>query len=125
MNSDLLNNIKKYVKYDNYIREEEKKLKNIKKKRDEYSEKILNNIIKNKLSDNDIRVGNSKITCKESKNLTTLNQKFIKENIRNYFKEHYTKMSDVDQEKISNDIFEYILNSRKITKKLSLKRIFN
>ena len=73
MNSELSTYVQKYVKYDDYIKKEEDKLKQFKKQKELYSKKILENMVENKISQSDIKIGNSKIFCKEHKTMTSIN----------------------------------------------------
>lgn len=120
---NIKNIIREYIQYDNLIIKEESKLKKIKKKREELSSEITNYFDKeNKLNIN-IKAGDSKLSCKESITYSNLNQCFIKKHINSYFKENYKNMSENDVNKLSESIFNHILNSRIEKKKIVLKRI--
>merc|ERR1711981_1263790 len=105
-------------------REQEKKLRKLKKDRDSFSNDIINFMIQGSNRNTDIKIGQSKITCQENKTMSSLNQGFIKSSIHNFFIEKYPNILRQKKD-IPDEIFNYILNSRKQTKKIILKRIFN
>ena len=86
---DIKDSIKNYVKYDDYIKEQEKKLRKLKKERDSFSNDIINFMIQGNNRNTDIKIGQSKIICQENKTMSSLNQNFIKSSIRNFFIEKY------------------------------------
>ena len=120
---NLKNIIKEYIQLDDFVIKEESKLRKIKKKRDELSSEITNYFTKKNKLDINIKVGDSKLSCKESITYSNLNQCFIKKHISTYFKENYKNMSENDVNKLSESLFNHILNSRIKKKKILLKRI--
>ena len=125
ISSDIKETIANYIKYDNHIREQESKIKKIKKERDILSNDILNYMINNKLSSSDIRVGDSKLRYHENKSMSSLNQKYIKQKLEEYFLEKHSNMGEQKCIAIANSVYDYIISSRKYKKKIILKRIFN
>lgn len=120
---DIKAKIKEFIEYDNYINNQNKKLKNIKKKKDDLDREIVNYLEKKNLTKQNIKIENSKIICKESKTYSTLNQNFIKKNLRSYFNENHKNMSDSAINNLVEAILNYILKSRTEKTKISLKRI--
>lgn len=120
---DIKAKIKEFIEYDNYINIQNKKLKNIKKKKDDLDREIVNYLEKKNLTKQNIKIENSKIICKESKTYSTLNQNFIKKNLRSYFNENHKNMSDSAINNLVEAILNYILKSRTEKTKISLKRI--
>ena len=120
---DIKAKIKEFIEYDNYINIQNKKLKNIKKKKDDLDREIVNYLEKKNLTKQNIKIENSKIICKESKTYSTLNQNFIKKNLKSYFNENHKNMSDSTTNNLVEAILNYILKSRTEKTKISLKRI--
>ena len=87
--------IKEFIQYDDYINIQNKKIKNIKKKRDDLDKEIINYLTKKNLTKQNIKLENSKIICKESKSYSSLNQNFLKKHLKCYFSENYTNMSEL------------------------------
>ena len=124
ISSDIKQTIKNYVKYDDYIKDQEKKIRKLKKERDNLSTNIIDFMINQNYKNTDIRVGDSRISCHENKSLTSLNQHFIKNKINSFFIEKHPEIISKNKS-ISTELFNYIINSRKQNKKIALKRIFN
>ena len=120
---DLKSKIKEFIEYDNYINNQNKKLKNIKKKRDNLDKEIVNYLEKKNLTKQNIKIENSKIICKETKTYSSLNQNFLKKNLKSYFDENHKNMSDSATNNLVEAILNYILKSRTEKTKISLKRI--
>jgi len=117
------NNIQSYIQCDDDIKKQEKDLRELKKKREIYSNSIIDYIITNNYINSDIKVNNkSKIIYKETSVNESLNQPMIKRSICNFFNEQFINMTQIKRDKISNELYNYIINSRKSTKKLTLKR---
>ena len=125
INKEIKDLISKYIKYDNYIKDEEAKIRKIKKERESCGNNILDFIINNNINNTDIRVGNSKLRYHENKIMTPLSQGFIKKQIHEYFVEKHPNMNEEKVNNISKDIYNFIITSRKQKKKIVLKRIFN
>ena len=115
--------IKEFIKYNDYINIQNKKIKNIKKKRDDLDKEIINYLTKKNLTKQNIKLENSKIICKESKSYSSLNQNFLKKHLKCYFSENYTNMSELSIKNLVEEILDYILKSRSQKTKISLKRM--
>jgi len=115
--------IKEFIQYDDYINIQNKKIKNIKKKRDDLDKEIINYLTKKNLTKQNIKLENSKIICKESKSYSSLNQNFLKKHLKCYFSENYTNMSELSIKNLVEEILDYILKSRSQKTKISLKRM--
>jgi uncharacterized protein YyaL (SSP411 family) len=112
-----------YIKYDKHIKDQEKILREHKKKRSALETNILNYMVKNKLSNSDIKAGTSKLRYQENKTKTGLNQKFLKSKLEEYFLEKHSNLGEEKCLNIANDIYNYIENGRIYKTKLVLKRI--
>ena len=123
IDTNIKNEIKDYIKYDNYIKEYElkiSKIKKIRKKKKDFITEFLKNHNSNSKS---IKAGNSILKLKETNTKSSLTQKFLKESITNYFKTYYKNLNDHKCIEISENILDFINNSRKTNKKILLKRI--
>ena len=125
INSNFKQNIIKYVNLDDKIREKEHELRKLRKYKESTSTDIIDYIIKNKIYESDIKIGNSKLRYQETKTKTGLGLNVIKMKLRDYFKDKYHHLGNEKCEKFADDIFNYISNSRKTKTKIVLKRIFN
>lgn len=114
---DIVNN---FIRYDDYIKEKETELKLYKKKKKQYSEDLLDFLVKN--NNKTLKIGSNYIKCNETNSLSCLSQSFIKSSIEDYFFTNHKEMSKNKVLKLSNDIFTHIMNSRKSIKKFNLKR---
>ena len=117
--SNITADVKNYIKYDDTIKNIEKKLREYRKQRDLYSSNIIDFILDNNKV---LKVGNDLIKSKETNTMSPLSQSFIKSSIKDYFTINYNSMSEEDVDKLSNDILNHISISRKTNKKLILKR---
>uniref|UniRef100_A0A6C0EL33 Uncharacterized protein n=1 Tax=viral metagenome TaxID=1070528 RepID=A0A6C0EL33_9ZZZZ len=117
--SNITADVKNYIKYDDTIKNIEKKLREYRKQRDLYSSNIIDFILDNNKV---LKVGNDLLKSKETNTMSPLSQSFIKSSIKDYFTINYNSMSEEDVDKLSNDILNHISISRKTNKKLILKR---
>lgn len=113
----------KFIKIDDKIKVNEKALKELRKEQKEISTYLINLISKKSIQDLDIKIGNSKIRYIENQSKSGLSQQFLKETIKNYFSSKYRHFKEEKCILISEDIIKFINDSRKINKKISLKRI--
>ena len=112
-----------YIKCDDYIKTQEKKLREYRKKRTELENTIVDYMFKNNINKSDIKVGDSKLRYHENKTKTNLNQNFIKNKLKEYFLEKHSNLGESKCIGIADDIYNYIENSRIYNKKIVLKRI--
>lgn len=113
----------KFIKNDDKIKINEKALKELRKEQKMISTYIVNLISKKNIQDLDIKIGNSKIRYIENQSKSGLSQQFLKETIKKYFLTKYSNFKEEKCRLISEDIIKFINESRKINKKISLKRI--
>ena len=117
--SNITLDVKNYIKYDDTIKNIEKKLKEYRKQRDVYSSNIIDFILDNNKV---LKIGDILLKSKETNSMTPLTQSFIKSSIKDYFTIYYNSMSIEDIDKLSDNILNHIIISRKTNKKLILKR---
>lgn len=113
--------LEKYIYYDNYIFEQDNKLKKIKKKREELKNQIIKYLDDNNI--NKIQFNNNDLCYKENKIYSSINQEFLKKNINLYFQNNHSNIKENIKNKISEDLFNFLIKSRKQEKKITLKRI--
>ena len=118
--STIQDNVKSFIKYDNYIKDIEKKLREQRKIRNSYSSNIIEFILNN--NNKTLKIGTDFLKYQETNSMTPLTQSFIKNSIKEYFTINYTKMSDADIQTLSENIYNHIIISRKNNKKFILKR---
>ena len=116
---DILN----FIKIDDKIKEKEKRIKELKKEYKKISNNLIELIQNKNIKDLDIKIGNSKIRYIENQSKSGLSQQFLKEQIKEYFLEKYSHFEENKCKLISEDIVNFINNSRKVNTKISLKRI--
>ena len=103
--SKISKEIKMYIDYDDKIKNMEKNLRNLKKERQNYSDKIVEYLLdKNK----SIKYGENIFKYKETKSQTGLSQNFLRKSVKMYFYENYKKMSDLEIDNLVNDLSDYI-----------------
>ena len=118
--STIQDNVKNFIKYDNNIKDIEKKLREQRKIRNSYSSNIIEFIVNN--NNKTLKIGTEFLKYQETNSMTALTQSFIKNSIKEYFTINYTKMSDADIKTLSENIYNHIIKSRKNNKKFILKR---
>lgn len=115
--NDLCN---KLIKYDRHIQAEEEKLKQYKDRRSHYQNLIMQkmkeqNISQRKINDYDFKLN-------QTNQKTTITQKYLKDTIHNYFIHHLdTNLSEEQRKRLSQNLYEFLLNSRKNETKIQLK----
>lgn len=119
---NIKNEIKEYLKYDDYISTYESKIRKIKTLRKTKANTILK-FFKNSNINKDIKAGNSILQLKKTNTKTTLSQKFLKESMTNYFITYHKNLKKDKCIELSGNILEFINNSRETKQKISLKRI--
>ena len=113
-------NVKHFIKYDNNIKDIEKKLREYRKIRNSYSSNIIDFILNN--NNKTLKIGTDFLKYQEINSMTPLTQSFIKNSIKEYFNINYTKMTETDVQILSENIYNHIITSRKNNKKFILKR---
>ena len=108
--------IKQWVVYDDYIKENNKKIKIIKEKRDSLENDITNTMKQHKLTNTKFNIGNNNITYHENNVSCALSYKFISDSLNKHLNQN-------DVEKICNLIKNERENSKKTT--YSIKRNIN
>lgn len=118
--STIQDNVKNFIKYDNNIKDIEKKLREQRKIRNSYSSNIIEFILNN--NNKTLKIGTDFLKYQEINSMTPLTQSFIKNSIKEYFNINYTKMNEEDIQTLSENIYNHIITSRKNNKKFILKR---
>lgn len=107
------------------LKEIENPVKELKSKKNTLLEYIThtmeNSSIKDKSFKIKVRDSSYIIRCDKSEKKDSFTQKYIKEALINYYKEHnYNKLTPVQCEQKALDLFKYLLNSRNTKEVLSL-----
>lgn len=105
------NNIKELLDIESKSNELKKELNNLKSKKDDIENDILNYINENNIKNKDIYINNKKISCANSKSYESISKKFVLQRLIEF-------LNDDDQ---ANKIANYIFNSRNINEKEYLK----
>jgi hypothetical protein len=107
--------IKKWIDYDNQIKEENEKLKELRDKRNELNDEIINYSKSNNMMSAIFELSDSKIKFVTTKTQQPLSLKYIETCLGSIIKDegHVTK------------IMEYIKHNRDNKETVELKRIFN
>jgi len=124
-NPSLESNVVKWVHYDNKMKEYSEKIKVLRQERDSLSLSIFENLdvpdeTKNKdLPQFSIDALQTKVMCHKQRNYESLNYKFLKECLREYFQKDQT----IEQsEEKAKDVLLYIRQKRGYEEKMILKR---
>ena len=112
--------VQKYLKYDEYIIQQEEKLKEVKEKRQQYNMLIINYMKKKNVSSKTVGQYDFKLNKTNTKSGFT--QKFLKSSIDFYFRDKIPiKLSTEQIQKLSQHFFNFLLNSRTNDSKYLLK----
>ena len=127
MSQKIKDNIKEavqlYIKHDDSIKAQEKQLRDLKKKRDSYSDSILGYMSEHNLSKSDIKVSNhTRLVYKETNTTETLSQGLLEKSIKSFFLEKFANMDSIKRDTLSKELYNYIIKSRKSKTKFTLKR---
>ena len=111
-----------WVKYDLQLKENNDIIKNIRKKRNDLENNIINYLVENKLTDKifqitDIKTSIEYTKVKEYENIT---YKYLEKSLQNFFKDNSIQNKRDDE--IINDILVYIKKNRNINEKEILKK---
>ena len=117
--------IKEYERLDDFIKNEESKLKKYKTQKSKLQDKIVKYIQHNNLQEYNIQTRISNFEYIESNRASGFTQKHIKDSLKSYFLHHQSQLGEDKCKQIAEDIFKYISSSRKTNKKITLKRILN
>ena len=115
--------IVQWVLYDNKIKEYAEKSKKIRQEKDKMSQSILDNLKipegteKHALPQYSIDSLNTKVLCHKSISYESLNYRFLKECLQDYFQGKHGEPSV-----ITDDILQHIRSKRKTDTKIILKR---
>jgi len=111
----LEDNIKTWVSLDNEFRRINKKLQDIKSKKNEINDNILNYFHENNINSPTINISDGKLQLIETKQANALTFKFLEECLNEYFE---------DEQKTENMI-TFIKSKRSYSLNQSLKRFYN
>jgi hypothetical protein len=111
----LQENIKTWVSLDNEVRRINKKLQEIKSKKNEINDNILNYFHENNINAPTINISDGKLQLIETKQANALTYKFLEECLNDYFKD----------EKETEKLINFIKSKRSYNLNQSLKRFYN
>ena len=114
--------IKKYVSYDNYVKQQNQKLTEIREKKRAIEEHILYTIKTYRLENIQINLPDGELSLSERDQHSALSIGFLKQALLNYFSAG-TK-NPIEATKKADECLEYILNQRDTKRVSSLKRTF-
>ena len=114
--------IVKWIKYDDNIKKYNNDIKEIRTKKNDLENDIINHLINNKLTDNIYQITdiNTKIELNTTKEYENISYKYLLDCFLGFFKNNSIQgKSTID---ISNDLLNYIKENRHVKKKEFLKR---
>ena len=111
----LEDNIKTWVSLDNEFRRINKKLQEIKSKKNEVNDNIITYFHENNINSPTINISDGKLQLIETKQANALTYKFLEECLNDYFKD----------EKQTEKLINFIKSKRSYNLNQSLKRIYN
>lgn len=116
-NNEFIENLKKWVVYDNAIKKTSLQQSKLKEHKDHYETRIITTIQNNNMENIKLNIDNSRIVFKENNTNQPLTNKFLEEIFLEYFK----------SERESKNLMNFIKRKRENNKKTSfaLKRIHN
>lgn len=125
INIQSLGNImEKYISLTNKIKNLDKKSRDLKKEKTCIEEQIISVIEEKKLTKKEFIKGNFRISYELNEKKDSLNQKFLKNALIQYFNStYYGRLSQERCERKANELFEYILSLRKTKSSSSLKQL--
>ena len=115
--------IKKYVSYDNYLKEQNHKLAEIRERKKGIEEHILYTIKNYRLEGIQINLPDGELSYAERDQHTSLSIGFLKQALNNYYSNG--RLNPIEATKKADEVLEYILGQRETKKVSSLKRTFN
>ena len=126
MGDELKKCISKYIYYDNYIREYNKKIDPIKNKRKQLQDEILFTIKTNNIPELNVKLPDGVLSYVERDTSTPLNINYVTTTITNYFMENIQNPSQIKlaQERALH-LINYILDNRPTKTNTTLKRTFD
>tara|TARA_B100000902_G_scaffold397103_1_gene459918 strand:- start:645 stop:1040 length:396 start_codon:yes stop_codon:yes gene_type:complete len=117
-------NMEKYISLSTEIKRIDKMSRDLKKKKNEVEENIMNLLETNKLTDKEFIKGNFKVVYETTQKKDGLNQAFLKATLDKYFKTiYYGRLSNERCAAKAKELFEFILSSRKTRNYSSLKQM--
>lgn len=116
--------MEKYINLTNEIKNLDKKSRDLKKEKSTIEEQIISVIEEKKLTKKEFIKGNVKISYELNEKKDSINQKFLKNALSQYFNNtYYGRLSPERCERKANELFEYILSLRKTKSCSSLKQL--
>ena len=113
MNPDFVEDVKKWVDYDNRIEGYNSKIKSLKEEKLILSNKISSHMENNQMANTVINISDGKLKLVEQNISAPLTYKFLEENLTKYF--------NGDSQK-TKDIVDFLKQNRQVKKNTFLKR---
>ena len=112
----LENNIKNWVILDNNHKKLNEQLKEIRDKKNELNDIIINNFNNNNITSPTINISDGKLNIIKTKIANVLTYKYLEEFLNKYFDNNSDKVKD---------IMEFIKNKRTFSETTTIKRFYN
>lgn len=123
--NELKQNISKYVYYDNYIRDIEKKLDPIREKRKMLQDNIVYIVKSNNVPELSVQLPDGALEFVEKETTSGLNINYVKTGISNYFMQFVKEPKQmVRAQEQADSLIQYLLDNRPVKTNYSLKRNF-
>jgi hypothetical protein len=112
---NLEEHIKSWVLYDNQIKAYNDKVKEIRTKKNSLGQNIVEYMKRNHPRHSTIEISDGKLKISNTNTQTPLSYKFVEESIKSYF----------NDEKLTNDLMNYIKNRRETKSNIEIKRFYS
>lgn len=112
---DLTNLVRNYVHYDNLTGTFQKQLVNARTVRNDFEERIIKELQKNKMENAVIQIVGCKLKVVEERHSAPLTFKTLEESLHNYFTEH--KITDT-----TSELIKYIKAHRSVESNLKIQK---
>lgn len=128
--SELREYIKKYVSYDNFLKQQNQKLAEIREKKKSAEEHILYTIKTYNLEDIEINLPDGNLAYNERDSYSPLSISFLKQALINYYSSNPKHQKDnsqaigIEAVRKAEEMLDYILSQREVKKVSGLKRSF-
>jgi hypothetical protein len=123
--NELKQNISKYVYYDNYIRDIEKKLDPIREKRKMLQDNIVYIVKSNNVPELSVQLPDGALEFVEKETTSGLNINYVKTGISNYFMQFVKEPKQIVRaQEQADSLIQYLLDNRPVKTNYSLKRNF-
>ena len=119
--------IDSYFKLDDYIKQQEKDTRILRKKRQEIEKYILETTKRNKLQNKNLKSSdNRKLAFEKNDRFESFTKNFVKKNIEKYYFEKYgSRIGKKATEDKAEKLFNYLLSQREVIVNLNLNVVDN